>query len=220
MKDLSSNMFRYHISLFLSEKIKINTLLLASDLYKDFIEVFGGEPQIMPLDDTAPKEIPRCVFRTKDEDCQLFFSLEKIGFTNIIKDSHDVYDEILRTSQMISSICTNRDYLISRIGIAIETSTHENICSWYKEHINIAEIEHSKETTLSWIKESLFKEIAINEITNITYNASILNDKENRIVFDVNTDKNKNLNFSSKQADEFINHIITILKEMITNATE
>lgn len=107
--------------LFIKELKKgFNKIKIASAL-SDSVDMFNGEPMILPFPDDAPAEVPRIILQGNNNNCQI--SLQRLS-VNRNTESSNILDHLKENSNNFKSIykiCIDElGFVVSRVGFILD----------------------------------------------------------------------------------------------------
>ena len=71
---MPKKVFGIQVAFFFTEESNISILKIAAAIQEAFKAMFPTEPQILPLPQDAPPEVPRCIFQKPDGSATLTVS--------------------------------------------------------------------------------------------------------------------------------------------------
>lgn len=214
MMDVSKNVFGVQLAFFFSDNSEISILKLASKIQEAYKAMFPIDPQILPLPNDAPPEVPRCIFQNPDGSASLTFSSERLDFKAGIKAnaSWKNFQEVV--AYALLQIFNSSGIGIRRIGLIVQASVENKDIPAIDEVVLIDKFHESAEKNLSWVnQEKKDDEITVNIVNNIQINHNNAG-LQNIITIDVNTHNDTPLKENEKVLD-VIGYLLSKIEERL-----
>lgn len=109
-------------SLFLSSFV-FSTYKILKTVIEESSEIFDGDPTVLPIPDDAPREIPRIIFKKKDNSMKLELSPLRFNFfrTRPGAEGEILVNEFLTTaSELLSKMVKNIESEVVRVAVVLE----------------------------------------------------------------------------------------------------
>ena len=215
MYELDKNIFAMHMAVFFEDGTEVPVLKFATKLQEEFRIMFPKEPEIVPLPDDAPKEIPRCTFRN-DRNATVTLALNRMDFNGGFKIGTDWKNHINAILLNFIKICASFDIKVVRIGVVVQALCNDDVIEELNQRVAIDDFGESEEKNISFVKKKEFGDILINIITSIAYNKKNINNS--RVVsVDSNTDISNKLPSETNQKMEIVQIIIDEIEGKLKN---
>jgi hypothetical protein len=215
--DLSNQVFTIQFAIFFEDKAEISMLKFASIIQGVFSAMFTKEPQMLPLPEDAPLEIPRCIFEKEDKSASLAISLNRMDFKAGLKDGALWRNNVEVIAYTLIQVCESLNVGIKRLGLVIQTKTD----TFFEEKTNgivlLDDFKSSDEKTISWVNQKKISDkFIVNIFRNIQINRNNL-EIPGLLTIDVNTHVDTPLLCSAKETTEILTNLMSEIEEKLKN---
>jgi hypothetical protein len=160
------------------------------EIKKDIAAIFDGNPNIIPIPNDAPAEIPRIILNSKNSSYSCNISLNRTDvFLNKQEEPNgDILDKQKENVSKIFNFIKNRGAIINRIGFVVfyEEENEDNINFIKSNYLKDGILDDLKELVIRYNKE----ETSLAEISNLNNIIEISALKNKKIInffTDINT---------------------------------
>ena len=206
---VSKTVFGVQVAFFFADGSNISILKIASAIQEVFKAMFPTDPQILPLPQDAPPEVPRCIFQKPDGSATLTVSLIRMDFNAGIKAdaSWKNFHEVVAYAFM--KICRELNITVKRIGLIIQANAAQELDDEINNLVSKEDFAKSTEKSISWVnQENINNGLTVNIVNNIQINHNNI-EMPNIITIDVNTHNDTPLKNDYKEMINIIDFLLS-----------